>query len=190
MSDLPWCLCCGLLNFNSFTKPKWHPNESMQLLFQKAFIPVNIASNELTLMGWWSLQWSGVALQVRCFLSPAVVKGWDVCALGYRGQVFSSLLYSGGCSGHTKRESKVHLCTSRGLPLWAGILHMSWHWNLSWGELKIWPFVTNSAVLCLDHAFHWIMLTEDWFCLWSGYFATSHIKIVIIFLSLPKKKKK
>lgn len=48
MSDLPSCLCCGLLNFNFFTKPKLQPNESMQLLFQKPFIPVNIASNELT----------------------------------------------------------------------------------------------------------------------------------------------
>lgn len=48
MSDLPWCLCRGLLHFNFFTKPKLHLNESMQLLFQKAFIPVNAASNELT----------------------------------------------------------------------------------------------------------------------------------------------
>lgn len=34
-----------------------------------------------------------------------------------------------------------------------------------------------------DHAFHWIMLTEDWFCLCLGYFATSSIRIVIVLLS-------
>lgn len=74
---------------------------------------------------------SAVALQVRCFLSPTVVKGGDICALGNRGPGFQQPFVLWWLLRAYKERIQSAPLYEQGLPLWAGILHMSWHRSLS-----------------------------------------------------------